>query len=252
MDIQRLQEFQLAVFSQTQCAELTQRLLGVDAFWLTRHASLPFYTLGATNYYDITANPARPYESLAQKYNPFLLENFPDVYDAVLAALAERLQQAVVFLPGAAVPGFHIFAAHPAFEAADKQDIMHGAWFRQRDGGGFPGNPIHIDSAHLALGLPAAVTTMSFTLAVAVPQAGAGLKIWPLASEHTQHLSEDEKLTLLHNTASRQLNYRAGQLCVHSGDFYHQARGFPFQGEQYRITLQGHGAWLDGQWHIFW
>ncbi|WP_329956051.1 hypothetical protein [Collimonas silvisoli] len=247
----RVQEFHDPVLSPAQCDDIVQRLLDVEAFWLPRHRDFPFYTLGATNYYDIVANPARPYRRLARQYNPFLLENFAEVYDALLTALRGHLRQTVGFYPGAALPGFHIFAAHPAFEASDRHDLTHEEWFRRRDADGFPGNPIHVDTAHLAIGLPAA-PTISFTLAIAMPQGGAGMKIWPLTAEHMQRIDEGGKLQLLRRTASRCVAYRTGGLFVHSGDFFHQARGLPFHEQQYRITLQGHGAWLDGQWQLFW
>ena len=250
-------EFQLQLFSQAAAADIVQRLLDLDAFWLPRHPHLPFYTLGATNYYDITGNPAKPYLRLAQQYNPFLRENFGEVYATLLAGLQERLGQPVGFLPDAALPGFHIFGGHADFAVGDQHDILHGAWFQRRDGHGFPGNPIHTDTAHLALGLPAAVAgaplpTLSFTLALSLPQGGAGMKIWPLRMADIGDLGGQEQMQLLQGCASRLVAYQAGSLFVHSGDYYHQARGLPVQEGQYRITLQGHGAWFDGQWRLFW
>lgn len=250
-------EFQETLFDQAMCAEIVERLHDLDAFWLPRHPHLPFYTLGATNYYDITANPQRPYRRLAQQYNPLLLERFPELYAALLSTLRARLQQPIDFLPGAALPGFHIFEAHPDFAAGAGHDILHGAWFRQRDGMGFPGNPIHVDTAHLALGLPAVVAgqalpTLSLTLPLCVPQEGAGLKLWPLCAADLDALDEAAQMQRLRCSASRQVEYRPGRLLVHDGDCYHQARGLPVQGGQYRITLQGHGAWIENQWRLFW
>ena len=247
-------ELRLQLFSRAQCVDLAERLLDVEAFWLTRHVCLPFYTLGATNYYDISANPARPYERLAQQYNPLLLRHFSDVYTVLQTALQQRLQQPVVLLSDAAVPGFHLFGAHAAFAQAGQQDIMHASWFQQRDGGDFPGSPIHVDTAHLALGYPDLDSgrTISFTLAIALPQSGAGMKIWPLTADQTQGWGDEKKLQLLQATPSRAVHYQAGELFVHSGDYYHQACGFPVHAGQYRFTLQGHGIFMDGQWHLFW
>ncbi|AEK61882.1 hypothetical protein CFU_2052 [Collimonas fungivorans Ter331] len=250
-------EFHLRLFSQAAADDIVQRLLNLDAFWLPRHPQLPFYTLGATNYYDITGNPAKPYLRLARQYNPFLLENFSDVYRALLAGLQEQLGQPVDFLADAALPGFHIFGGHADFTARDEHDVLHGEWFQRRDGHGFPGNPIHVDTAHLALGLPAAVAgvplpTLSFTLALCLPEEGAGMKIWPLRLANIADLGGQQQMQLLQDCASRLVAYQAGGLFVHSGDYYHQARGLPVQDGQYRITLQGHGAWLDGQWRLFW
>ncbi|WP_232436940.1 hypothetical protein [Burkholderia ubonensis] len=236
---------------------LAERVLDLEAFWLPRHPSLPFHTLGATNYYDITANPARPYERLAQQYNPLLRACFAELYDALAVALGERLQAPVTWLAGAALPGFHVFGAHPAFAASHEHDVLHGDWFARRDGAGFPGNPIHVDTAHLALGLApepdgAGRRTVSFTLPLRVPRDGAGMKRWPLRQDDLAGLTPASRLARLQCTPARHVAYRPGMLFLHTGDCFHQARGFPTRQGDYRITLQGHGAWLDHAWRLFW
>jgi hypothetical protein len=252
-----MQEFQQLIFSQPECDDIVRRLLDLEAFWLPRHAHFPFYTMGATHYYDITANPDRPYQRLARQYNPFLLDNFGDVYGALLTALQGRLGQPVAFLADAALPGFHIFGAHPAFVLSPEHDIAHGDWFQRRHGNDFPGSPIHLDTAHLTIGLPtegagAPRATRSFTLAVCLPRDGAGMKLWELGFEDIGNLSGDAQMQRLRHSPSRQVNYGAGELFVHGGDHYHQARGLPVHGDDYRITLQGHAALLEDTWRLFW
>lgn len=247
----------LALLSADACAQIVDKLHAVDAFWLARHAQLPFYTLGATNYYDITANPARPYEQLARKYNRFMREQFTELYQTLQQALRRYLNAEVEFLAEAALPGFHIFAGHPAIVEDVSADVMHGSWFARRNFQAFPGSPIHVDSAHLAVGLPAMLhgaklPTLSFTLALALPETGAGMKIWPLTAEDTVALDDAQVLQRLRETPVHTQHYRCGELFLHSGDFYHQARGLPSVPGQYRITLQGHGAWWRERWQLFW
>lgn len=246
----RLEEFRCTLFTAAECATLVERLLDLEAFWIPRHRRLPFHTLGATNYYDITGNPARPYDRLARQYNPFLLNNFAEVYTALRAALAERLGAPVRFREGAALPGFHIFGADPAFAPGPHLDVTHTQWFQRRDGDGVPGNPIHVDTAHRALGLSG--PTLSCTLALRLPASGAGLKIWPLLEEDTAGLGEPERLDRLNRTPAREVAYTEGALFVHSGDWHHQARGLPSEPGEHRITLQGHGVRRDDGWHLFW
>ncbi|WP_186110336.1 hypothetical protein [Burkholderia gladioli] len=258
-------EFEHPLLDEAAAAELVERLLDVEGFWIARHARLPFHTLGATNYYDITANPARPYARLAARYNPFLLAEFGPLYAALAAALRERLGRPVAWLadtqPATALPGFHIFGADPAFAAREEHDVLHGDWFRQRDGEAFPGNPIHVDTSHLALGLDAQarqagdatpLATLSFTLPLALPEGGAGMRLWDFGHEATRLDDRAAQQARLRRGPTRELAYRPGTLFLHSGTRYHQARGFPVRPGQYRITLQGHGAWLDGAWRLFW
>jgi hypothetical protein len=247
----------LAVLNTDACALICEKLMNMDAFWLSRHAELPFYTLGATNYYDISANPARPYAQLARKYNPFMRTEFALMYQALLQTLRQYLNAEVEFLADAALPGFHIFQGHPALREDASADVMHASWFTRRDANAFPGNPIHVDSAHLAVGLPefsdgGKLPTLSFTLAIALPKTGAGLRIWPLTTADTQALDEHEKLALLQATPYHSEVYQCGKLFLHSGDFYHQARGLPIDPDDYRITLQGHAAWWRQRWRLFW
>ena len=246
----RLEEFQCPLFDADDCAALVERLFDLEGFWIERHPSLPFHTLGATNYYDITANPARPYERLARQYNPFLLNNFGGIYAALTAALARRLEAPVQFHEGAALPGFHIFGADPVFTPSPQHDITHAQWFERRDGNAFPGNPIHVDTAHRPLGLQE--PTLSCTLSLRLPSTGAGLKVWPLLEEHGRGLTQPQLMDLLNRTPARYAPYTVGTLFVHSGDWYHQARGLPYLPGEYRITLQGHGVRMDGRWHLFW
>jgi hypothetical protein len=238
------------LLGEEACARVGEDLLDVEPFWLPRHPRLPFHTLGATNYYDITANPARPYERLARQYNPLLLGCFRPLYRSLCACLGERLGARVTFAEGAALPGFHIFAADPAFAPSGDHDVTHAQWFARRDLGGHPGNPIHVDRAHRALGFEG--ETLSFTLPIRLPGQGAGLRIWPLQESDRRGLDEPGLQALLAATPHRDHAYAPGELLVHCGDWYHQARGLPVSPGDYRITLQGHGVRRDDGWHLFW
>ncbi|HLX03775.1 MAG TPA: hypothetical protein VKS80_16840 [Trinickia sp.] len=253
-------EYELPLVTAELGAALAERVLDLEAFWLPRHERLPFHTLGATNYYDITANPARPYEHLARQYNALLLDCFADLYGTLVATLGEHLRQPASWLAGAALPGFHIFGAHREFAARAEHDVLHGDWFTRRDGAGFPGNPIHVDTAHRALGVVGLIgdrsaddpPTLSFTLPLCLPREGAGMKLWPLGLDALAHLDRAGQLERLGTSATRFVAYRAGTLFLHSGTCFHQARGLPVTPGDYRITLQGHGVWLDGEWRLFW
>ncbi|QDQ27992.1 hypothetical protein FNU76_17475 [Chitinimonas arctica] len=246
-----IDEFFLPIGDAASCRDWHEQLLDLEAFWISRHSRLPFFTLGATNYYDLSANPAKPYERLARQYNPLLRSCFGGLYERLRAQLQARLGQPVGWLADnqiAALPGFHLFQGHAAF--AGGGEVTHAQWFRQRDGAAFPGNPVHTDTAHLALGLSGA--TLSFTLPIVLPEAGAGLRCWPVAAADTARLGDAALLARLADSPPREIRYQVGQMLVHSGETYHQARGLPCRAGEQRMTLQGHGVLRDGAWQLFW
>lgn len=242
--------FRLPLLDKAACAALFERLLDVEAFWIARHPTLPFHTLGATNYYDITANPLRPYDGLTAQYNPLLRSLFDDLYVALSALLAGHLGAAVHYHEGSALPGFHIFGGDPAFAPDPSHDVTHADWFQRRDGGRFPGNPIHVDTAHRALGLQG--PTLSVTLPVRLPDTGAGLRLWPLQESDARGLLPHGLRELFRRTPFTDETYSEGEVIVHDGNWFHQARGLPRRAGDYRVTLQGHGVRMDDGWHLFW
>ena len=47
--------------------------------------------------------------------------------------------------------------------------------------------------------------------------------------------------------------YALGELFVHDGDHLHRiAADHPMASGERRLTLQGHGARLDGRWWLYW
>lgn len=250
---------ELPLLGPQACAAIAGQLCALDAFWLHRHRRLPFYTLGATHYYDLATDPSA-YFRLARQYNPFLHANFGHLYEALTSALAVALAAPVVLRTDVAWPGFHLFGADPAFAALPIHDVMQSRWLQTRHGDHYPGNPIHVDLAHRCLPWPPGVDpdglpTLSLTLPIALPASGAGLYLWPQALSGAQALHGTSEAALQHQLSwlpRRFIRYQPGQLVVHSGSAYHQARGLPTAAGEYRMTLQGNGLYVDGAWHLFW
>ena len=243
----------LPVCSRDDCARIQEQLLDLQAFWIPRHPRFPFHTLGATNYYDLAASLTRPYFRLAQQYNALLLECFGGLFEQLRLALEEHLNGSVAWLADsrpAALPGFHLFLGHERFAEGEQTDVTHAQWFARRDGEDFPGNPVHADTAHLALGLEG--PTLSFTLPIALPRSGAGMRVWPVRRAQAQGLADTALLGQLSNLAFVDMSYTPGRLWLHGGDAYHKALGLPRHEEDVRFTLQGHGVWHDDRWQLFW
>ncbi|HAJ63713.1 MAG TPA: hypothetical protein DCP31_34495, partial [Cyanobacteria bacterium UBA8543] len=62
----------LELLTQQECQEVSAVVEDLKDLWIQRHPIAPFYTLGASNYFDITYNPQLPYYRMVKEYNPIL------------------------------------------------------------------------------------------------------------------------------------------------------------------------------------
>lgn len=247
----------IEILSPADCVRVRETIAALRSHWIQRHPIAPFYTLGASNYYDIADNPDRPYSRIAAQVNPVLQKHLGWLYDQLALKLAQALQAPVCYPEGFALPGFHIFESFLAFE--QPQALLHSAWFEQRYNPDVISTPIHCDTPHLLFNWGASYQDIdfnhpiSFTLAIALPQNGAGMYVWDLHRRETLGLSPDQILNLL-DTRDKHLHcYRIGHSALHSGYYYHQVAPFwETQPDDVRITLQGHGLKRHGTWQLYW
>jgi hypothetical protein len=247
----------LPLLSARQCAAIVDGVLALRAHWVQRHPRAPFYTLGASNYFDIASNSERPYERMAHELNPVLRECFGPLYRLVARCLAERLMMMVGYADDLALPGVHIFQSDPLL--ADVRGLTHAQWFEHRYDPDIVSSPIHCDTPHFVVEWGAALPRVemtrpiSFTLLVSMPAAGAGMIQWDLRFADGKDLDD----AALHEALGRSRRilhrYRLGHLAVHDGMNYHQVAPMPnWQPGENRISLQGHGVPVDGVMRLFW
>jgi hypothetical protein len=206
--------------------------------WIIRDPELPFFTLGAAAYLDVPLGPAL-YERFRQLYNPLLREAFAPLLERVRTCLACHLRGPVDWHPAAALPGFHIFQAHPAFCAT--------------------GGKIHLDLQYRNLAWdpanpPDEESVVSFTLPVALPQDGGGLNWWDHPSaEEWKTLPPEERTKRTAPGTENYLPYEVGTIVLHSGQILHQiAPGRRFRAEDERISLQGHAIRVGDRFLAYW
>ncbi len=191
----------VAMLTSSECLRVHQTVEALRSDWLQRHPVAPFYTLGASNYYDIADNPERPYAAMASKYNALLRDRLGWLYAQLAATLATELQAPVSYPEGFALPGFHIFESFPAFE--QPKALLHREWFSQRYNPDVISTPIHCDTPHLLFNWGNSYHDIdfshpiSFTLAITLPQYGAGMYVWQLHRDETLTLTPAEVTTLL-------------------------------------------------------
>jgi len=227
----------LAVLDAGECERLRRLVHALKPAWIQR-APLPFFTLGAATYLDANGGRRAHYAALAGRLNPILQEHAGWLHDRIQSALASHLGQPVAPAPGLALPGFHIFLAHPAFTR--------------------PLASVHLDlqyqeHAWEALGPPDLDHPLSFTLAVALPAAGSGLLTWPRGIADARRMAKADFAATLACDPPTFVPYKVGSMIVHDGHLVHQIAPLPrvSPGDE-RITLQGHAIRCGNTWYAYW
>ena len=82
-----------------------------------------------------------------------------------------------------------------------------------------------------------------------------GMKLWHVHRNDIIDIEDAQEVTRALTTAQTfHHEYVLGQMAFHTGQHYHQAKGFPMQQRATRLTLQGHGVFdrSAGVWQLFW
>jgi hypothetical protein len=221
------------LFSAAECRDIQRRVLSVRDHWIIR--SDGFYSLATAAYLDA---PGRRHEYLksARESNPLLVAGFADVYSVIVRFFEDFFFAPVVIAEELAVPGFHIFEfgqPGPKNDYASARAHFDLQWLDA-----FPGT------------YPAA--TVSFTVAIEQPPDGAAMQVWPLRYGDFAGISVPVSEWAAAQP-SRRLPYTDGGITIHDGNILH-AIGGRRQAEPpgRRLTLQGHGAEVDGTWVLYW
>ncbi|SMO86680.1 hypothetical protein [Gracilimonas mengyeensis] len=212
----------------------------VDNFendWVER--SDGFYTLGASSYLDAATESYEKYQQKADAINTKLREQLGFLYKKVEKDLEDHMGQKVTVTKKFAVPGFHIWLENGLPR--------------------IPGPTYHFDVQHLSIPWNGKETTIeetnrdemfTFTLPIELPKAGGGLDIWDI--DHSE-IANQEVEDLIPRRKRYFCTYKLGKMVIHSGLKLHRvAVTSPIYEGDRRITLQGHGRLIDGQWVLYW
>jgi hypothetical protein len=230
-------ESSVAILTPDEADAVARRVVALRDRWEAKSRGGVMFTLGSPSYIGGSKGFS----------NEEMIGEFGDTIDAVRAVFAARYPDHDVVVggsdaaPGAGVPGFHIF--NPCL--ASKLPVASLHIDKQYVNAGFP-----VERA--ASGYPGA--TLSFTLLVASPEGGAGLHLWSVSPypEEKCALSAVANpyatiATLLRNSdAHTYVDYSIGRLEIHSGNRFHLIAPFARGDTLQRITLQGHGFFVDG------
>jgi len=159
--------------------------------------------------------------------------------DQAAAAVAAATGREAVYADAHdALPGFHIYEAHPEFAAPVAKIYCD----RQYEGLDWSPYGIH----------PHEGKNLSFTLALELPSGGGGLNVWPVS--HRENTVDRETARKSFTPEHREYHaYAVGRLVLHAGDLVHQAviQCDP-QSTGRRMTLQGHAVDLGARWLLYW
>jgi len=226
----------IPVLTLQECFVVRDAVHGLESQW-ARRAETPFFTLGTASYLDARPGEALYYEA-AHRTNRILVDRMGWLYDRVAKVLAQHLQSPVSYAPRFALPGFHIFQADPTFETS-AASIHCDLQYERLDWADFEN--------------PDFTSSLSFTLSIALPAGGGGLRVWEI--EHAEifgrPVSEIRELFRVREPSYEP--YRIGEMVVHSGLFVHQIAPMKnIRADDERITLQGHSVCASGRWYLYW
>lgn len=231
---------EIELLSQAECDAIRTTVHGLKLYWEPAKAQdSPFFKLGASSYVDMrTSETSFKYYALARTINPILQKHFDYLYARLSAALEACLGQPNQYHPNhVGLPGFHIYKASTGLETFD--------------------TPVHVDGQvkkvnFESLGPVDASKSVSFTLPIAIPKAGAGLNMWDMTLSDIESKRENFQ-EMLDRADFHYQEYRIGTLFTHCGNYFHQVAPLKdLEAGDERITLQGHAVWSEGTWILFW
>jgi hypothetical protein len=233
---------ELALLTAAEAREVVETLDAIRPAWLVRDTRA-FATLGRAAYLDLCGGKGtiEEYRACAADQNDHLRRAFGDLLEAVRTEVEKQIQQPAVLTTEWALPGFHIFTG-PGLRGAGAGGAHFDLQFRELIGG-----------ADIA-----AARVLSFTLALELPAAGSGLRVWPIrpAQLHGSSSARDggERLgEYLARKPSVYIRYEVGTLYLQPEPILHCIwNGAPISDSDRRITLQGHGLEQDGTIVLYW
>jgi hypothetical protein len=223
------------LFDAAECKAIGETVLALKAHW-TERPGVKYRTLGAAAYLDAAAGHA-DYAARAKVANPLLADRFAGPLERVREFFAAFFREDVFYDPSCALPGFHIFSM--ADHDASRDNVADRAHF-------------DLQWMHAMPGRAPPRRTLSFTLPIQHPAAGASLAFWPMRREQLA-LTGVAPRDYAASHPCRIVKYRRGHVVVHDGDILHAIGPVPRSAPRgYRITLQGHGVRTPRGWMLYW
>lgn len=229
----------VSVLTADQAARAADQVHALRAYWVQRHATQPFFTLGTAAYLDARDGQFARYEAMVRGSNAMLREHFGWLLDRFRECVSEQVGEEVVFDARLALPGFHIFLFDEAFRRSGAS--VH--YDKQYE---------HIDWSRI--GTPDTDVQLSLTLSIRLPAGGGGLLVWNINRIAIEKMAVEDRI--VHSRANRVATfepYAVGTCAIHSGHQLHQiGPASHLRPGDERITLQAHALPVAGTWVLYW
>ena len=224
------------LLSRLDCERALVGLFRLEPYWYSTDGG-GLHTFGSPAYRNASAPDV--YLRQARRDNGLLWTSFSWLYRRVLACLTDLLSAPCAFMAQCAAPGFHVFRFR-------NQSVYLG-------GGG------HFDLSFLTIPWPDGALVdpsehLSFTIALRLPAAPAGLDVWDLGYHEIKDGTFGHDIAAVATARQRVFQrYALGELNLYSGLYWHQIAPIETCApDEERITFQGHAVSVDGRWILYW
>jgi hypothetical protein len=206
----------------------------------------------------------RYYDKLKRITNPILMQRFSSLYKKICQQVEKELNEKCLINEDAdlAFPGFNIFTPYEDCEKIDSPPHIDLQW------------TYHLDNLKQIFSDVSEDRFLTFTLAIKLPKSGGGLYIWDAEDEKISNyisakryykntmmkckniFKDQQKVTkefFEKETNPKFINYKEGYMTLFDNLLLHQVAPFnlPYENNEERITLQGHGIKCDNIWRLF-
>lgn len=231
-----------SVLSKETCVQVSETVLACRDHWMSAGADDSIFFLGTSAF--ASANPSlgggfSSYQKRSAKLNSILRRMFPGLYENIQAKLASILGGDTEYHPKLSLPGFIIWEPRPI-------DLVRGV--------------PHFDSQYRfidwfsVIGQDAPDQNVSMTLAVKLPIEGAALRTWGRLTKEELRDSVFFGLSrIMEKRLYNDIEYEPGAMVLQHDLVVHQPHfDRKFVSEDFRITMQFHGAKFGQRWLIYW
>jgi hypothetical protein len=226
---------QVPVFSAARLDEILAGIFSLRDHW--REHGPGFFSLGIAHYKEGRDGTLDDLD--VEESNALLEGTFGPALNDLATFLARELDGEVEWGAGLPLPGFHVL---DATHLQAGQPVGDSHFDLQYAVGRFDG-PVR--------------ATLSYTVPIQVPEAGASLDYWPVDFAEVRRLIEAGELVGVADAERhfpmRTVQYEPGKACLQYGLPLHRmgaiSRVAP---TDHRITMQGHAALVGDRWIAYW
>ncbi len=234
---------EIRLLSVAEARQVVAALDDLQPAWVMRDGARAFATLGRAAYLDLCGgrHTVEEYRQLAAEQNEILLRHFSPLLERVRSLIEGIVRKKTVLTVDWALPGFHVFTG-VGLGGAGSGGAHFDLQFREL-----------LSDVRLH-----PIQPISFTLALELPQAGSGLRVWPirprqLSGKGRSRDSGEALVEYLARKPSVYVAYDPGCVYVQREPILHCiSNGSPIRPVDRRITLQGHGLERGGEIVLYW